>query len=89
MKKVREGVFSFDDRTWGQISQKAKDFIRRLLTYDMNARPSAEDALHDPWIEEQAVLQVDEGLAINALDNLKDFKADVTLKQATFAFIAS
>ncbi len=70
MKKVREGVFSFDDRAWSKISQKAKDFIRRLLTYDMKERPSAEDALADPWIAELAVLQVDEGLAINALNNL-------------------
>jgi calcium-dependent protein kinase len=32
---------------------------------------------------------VDETLAVNALDNLGKFKSDVTLKQATYAFIAS
>lgn len=32
---------------------------------------------------------MDEGLALNALDNLGKFKSDVTLKQATYAFIAS
>ena len=36
-----------------------------------------------------ATLQVDENLAMNALDNLSKFNSDVTLKQATFAFIAS
>jgi calcium-dependent protein kinase len=34
-------------------------------------------------------LQVDESLAVNALDNLSKFNSDVTLKQATYAFIAS
>ena len=89
MKKVREGVFSFDDRVWSTISQQAKEFIRSLLTYSKDERPSAAEALNHGWITELAQLQVEESLAINALDNLKSFKADVTLKQATYAFIAS
>jgi len=36
-----------------------------------------------------ATLQVDEAMAMNALDNLSRFNSDVTLKQATFSFIAS
>jgi calcium-dependent protein kinase len=36
-----------------------------------------------------ATLQVDENLAMSALDNLSRFNSDVTLKQATYAFIAS
>ena len=89
MKKVREGQFSFDDRIWSTISENAKNFIRFLLTYDAEARPSAGDALKHPWITELATLQVDEALAMNALDNLSRFNSDVTLKQATYAFIAS
>jgi len=89
MKKVREGQFSFDDRIWSTISENAKNFIRFLLTYDAEARPSACDALKHPWITELATLQVDEALAMNALDNLSRFNSDVTLKQATYAFIAS
>lgn len=41
------------------------------------------------WLTELATLQVDETLAVNALDNLSNFRSDVTLKQATFSFIAS
>merc|ERR1712061_617072 len=40
-------------------------------------------------ITELATLQVDENLAMSALDNLSRFNSDVTLKQATYAFIAS
>ena len=89
MKKVREGNFSFDDRIWQTISEKAKSFIRSLLTYSPEERPSAADALTHPWLTELATLQVDEQLAMNALDNLSKFNSDVTLKQATYAFIAS
>ena len=89
MKKVREGQVSFEDRIWQTISENAKSFIKFLLTYDAEARPSAADALKHPWITELATLQVDEALAMNALDNLGKFNSDVTLKQATYAFIAS
>lgn len=34
-------------------------------------------------------MTVDESIAIGALTNLKNFRADQTLKQATYAYIAS
>jgi len=42
MKKVRVGKFSFADACWSNVSDKAKDLITKLLTYDPDARPSAE-----------------------------------------------
>ena len=89
MKKVREGTFSFEDRIWQTISENAKSFIRSLLTYNPAERPSAEVALQHAWITELATTQVDEGMAMNALDNLSRFNSDVTLKMATYSFIAS
>ena len=89
MKKVREGQFNFDDRIWQTISENCKNFIRALLTYNPEERPSAAEALTHPWITELATLQVDEALAMSALDNLGKFNSDVTLKQATYSFIAS
>ena len=89
MKKVREGVFSFEDRIWATISENAKSFIKTLLIYDPKDRPSAEAALTHPWLAELATLQVDENMAMNALDNLSKFNSDVTLKMATYSFIAS
>ena len=80
MKKVREGQFNFDDRVWQTISENCKSFIRALLTYNPDERPSAADALTHPWIAELATIQVDETLAMSALDNLGRFNSDVTLK---------
>ena len=50
MKKVRVGKFSFSDPCWANVSDKGKDFITKLLTYDVDQRPSAEAALQHPWI---------------------------------------
>jgi len=89
MKKVRIGKFSFSDAQWNNISDKCKDFISQLLTYDPEKRPSAEKMISHPWITELSQTTVDTNLAMGALSNLKTFRADQKLKQATFAFIAS
>jgi len=89
MKKVRQGSFDFEDRAWANVSDKAKDFITKLLTYDKDARATASEILTHPWLAELANLAVDESLALSVLDNMKGFRVDQTLKQATYAFIAS
>ncbi len=89
MKKVRIGKFSFSEPVWSNITDKAKDFITKLLTYDIDKRPSAEEALKHPWLTETITATVDQSLAKGALSNLKAFSADQKLKQATYAYIAS
>jgi calcium-dependent protein kinase len=76
MKKVRIGKFSFSDPCWANISDKAKDLITKLLTYNMDERPSAEDALKHPWITDLSSQAVDTTVAMGALSNLKSFRAD-------------
>ena len=47
------------DRTqanWNSISDKSKSLISKLLTYDPDQRPSAEEALKHPWITEMSVV---------------------------------
>jgi calcium-dependent protein kinase len=36
MKNVKIGKFSFSDPCWTNVSDKAKDLIKKLLTYDIN-----------------------------------------------------
>jgi calcium-dependent protein kinase len=76
MKKVRAGKFSFSEASWANVSDKAKDLITKLLTYDIDARPSAEQALQHPWITELSATTVDSQVAMGALSNLKTFRAD-------------
>ena len=89
MKAVRKGKFSFSDACWKKVSDQAKDFITQLLTLDQDKRPSAAEALQHAWITELSKIEVDESIAMGALGNLKNFKAESTMKQATYAFIAA
>lgn len=89
MKKVKIGKFSFSDPCWSSLSDSCKDFITQLFTYDIEKRPTAEEALSHPWITEMSTTSVDVNLAQNAFSNLKTFSADQKMKQATFAFIAT
>jgi len=59
MKKVRAGKFSFADPCWASMSDKAKDFISKLLTYDIEQRPSAEVILQHPWLIEMSQQTID------------------------------
>jgi calcium-dependent protein kinase len=34
MKKVRAGKFAFSDASWSNVSDKGKDFITKLLTFN-------------------------------------------------------
>ena len=59
MKKVRIGKFDFADKAWNSVSENAKDFIRKLLTYEQDKRPTAEMALQHDWIKELSHVALD------------------------------
>lgn len=58
---------------WDEVSDEAKDLVRKLLTFDPAKRISAADALQHPWIKKQAA-KVEKGIATKALSNLKNFR---------------
>ena len=45
------GSFSFNEVLFGDVSEEAKAFVRKLLTYDEKNRVGASEALEDPWIK--------------------------------------
>jgi calcium-dependent protein kinase len=86
MKAVRSGKVNYEGKGFSPV---AIDFMQSLLTYDQEQRPTAQACLQHKWISELAQVTVDETVAVNALNNLKTFRADETMKQATYAYIAS
>lgn len=48
--KIGTASFEFMDPYWTGVSESAKVFVDRLLTVDATKRPSAAEALKDPWL---------------------------------------
>ncbi|KAI7849581.1 kinase-like domain-containing protein [Circinella umbellata] len=55
INEITQVRYEFHDRYWRNISQDAKDFIRRILTLDPKNRPTAAEALKDKWMTDSAV----------------------------------
>ncbi|KAI8892792.1 kinase-like domain-containing protein [Globomyces pollinis-pini] len=49
-KKIMAGRYQFDHPWWDHISDKAKDFVRKLLVVDIKKRYTAVEALNHPFI---------------------------------------
>ncbi|KAF7727241.1 hypothetical protein EC973_007854 [Apophysomyces ossiformis] len=81
--EITHARFEFHDRYWRNISQDAKDFIRRLLTLDPEKRPTASEALKDKWMTGKEASDID------ILDTVREnFNPRRTLKKAVKAVAA-
>ncbi|KAK3092128.1 hypothetical protein FSP39_025399 [Pinctada imbricata] len=49
--RIQEGIFEFPDNEWEDISDNARDLIRRLLVRDPRKRLTAVEVLHHPWVQ--------------------------------------
>lgn len=88
LRKVREGVFTFNPADWKNVSDDAKDLIRKMLSFNPKERFSAEQALNHVWIRKTAPKAIDAPLEQAHVDNLKNFKHQNKLKQAALHIIA-
>lgn len=90
MEKVLEGKKNFFAQPeWEKISPLAKDLLSKMLTYDSQARISAQEALTHPWIIGSHAREelYDEEFAKTVIQNIKNFNAKEKLQQATIAYI--
>lgn len=89
--RVKEGKFSMDGPEWEDISPEAKDLIKSLLRKDIAKRLSAEQALNHPWFKKMKELikikEVSKEHLNKVANNLKNFRANQKLQQATLAYI--
>jgi calcium-dependent protein kinase len=78
MHKVAKGVYDFNGEEWKQISNEAKNFIRKMLEYSPEKRYSAELANADPWMRKWAQEdQVEVPLMTRALENMRSFRVKI------------
>lgn len=64
--------------------------VRKCLTYDAAKRTSASEALQHAWFKKYARHdKIEKTVASKALQNLKNFRKEQKLKQATLTYIVS
>jgi calcium-dependent protein kinase len=84
--KIKEGKPDWDNRGFSEL---AIDFMKSLLQLNPKDRPTAQQALQHKWIVTNSELIVDENVAIKAMNNLRQFRINETMKQATYTYLAS
>lgn len=94
LNKVLLGGFTFG-KEFNNVSDDAKELIKKLLTYDSKKRISAEEALQHNWIVKYANLSKEKNKeALNdafvlrkPFEMLRRYNAKQKLQQATIAFL--
>jgi calcium/calmodulin-dependent protein kinase I len=69
-KKIMEVNYDFDDPSWNDVSEAAKNLIRHLLVKDPKKRYTANQCLQDPWVQGTGVSE-----KVLKLKELKDYQS--------------
>ncbi|WCJ34149.1 Calcium-dependent protein kinase family protein [Euphorbia peplus] len=85
--EVLRGELDFSTDPWPNISDSAKDLVRRMLVRDPKRRIKAHEVLCHPWVQEDGVAP-DKPLDSAVLSRLKQFSAMNKLQKMTLRVIA-
>lgn len=72
---------------WPQISDAAKDLIKKVLTVDPTRRPTVSEMLSHPWLKEQGVAS-DAPLDSLVVNRMRGFAAMTKLRKAAVLIAA-
>ncbi|KAG6475959.1 hypothetical protein ZIOFF_065191 [Zingiber officinale] len=94
--RTEDGIFrevlknkpDFRRKPWPQVSNSAKDFVKKLLVKDPRVRLTAAQALSHPWVREGGSAS-EIPLDISVLSNMRRFVKYSRLKQFALRAIAS
>lgn len=74
-KMIMDVKYDFDDPSWDEVSDSAKNLIRNLLVKDPKKRFTAAQCLDDPWVKGTSLPN-----KVLQLQNLKDYNSKRKLK---------
>ncbi|CAI0410606.1 unnamed protein product [Linum tenue] len=86
-EQVLQGDLDFDTEPWPNISESAKDLVKKMLVRDPRRRLTAHEVLCHPWVQEDGVAP-DKPLDSAVLSRLKQFSAMNKLKKMALIIIA-
>ena len=86
--KILHSPLVFPQKEFGKVSQESIDYIKELLAYNPDKRPSAEEALNNRWlttINSQGAKKLSEDI----ISNLIKFRSTLGLQKATVSFLTN
>jgi calcium-dependent protein kinase len=89
MKAVKKGKFEFPVEDWSNISKEAIDLLTNMMKYSPKERLTAGQCLAHAWFKNNEKLEKKGGISLNVVKNMKLFKSDRKLEQATISFIVN
>ena len=90
-KKILSGQFTFDQKYFSHISDKAKDLISKCLIYNKNNRISIEEVLkHEFFADDLNPNNIfeDEVDSKNALNSIKNYSTQPKIYQTVLAYLS-
>uniref|UniRef100_A0A3Q2QJL3 Peripheral plasma membrane protein CASK n=1 Tax=Fundulus heteroclitus TaxID=8078 RepID=A0A3Q2QJL3_FUNHE len=85
---ICKGKYKMNPRQWNQISESAKDLVRRMLMLDPAERITVYEALNHPWLKERDRYAYKIHLP-ETVEQLRKFNARRKLKGAVLAAVSS
>lgn len=89
-QKIMNSPLQFLPKDFSKVSKAAIAYVKELLTYDPEKRPTAQEAIENKWLNDSIKDENEENiLQSDVLQNLTKFTSAVTLQKATLSFIAN
>ena len=86
--KILHSKLVFPSKEFNKVSNEAIEYIKSLLSYKPEKRPSAEEALNNKWLL-STVNRGNKKLSEYIISNLIKFRSTVGLQKATVSFLAN
>ncbi len=86
--KILHSQITFPAKDFKNVSSEAIDYIKSLLSYYPENRPSAEEALKNKWLNEDSNFR-DVELSKEIISNLSKFRTTLGLQKITISFLAN
>lgn len=88
---ILSGKWDFDDPAWDEVSEKAKDLIRKLMEPNPQQRTSAAEMLTHPWVQGKVIRghlsqTIDKDLGVYKENMRKKLKVGIRAVDAAMSF---
>jgi len=84
IKKIKSAAYDMPSPYWDNVSDNAKDLVRRLLVVDPAGRITARKTLQHPWLKQAS----DKALGMEQLLNMKRFQYIRRLRRGVRCILA-